>query len=281
MADHCYADRDQFWRYLADQGADAWRDDDTLVLALLRAASRTVDGFCRRTGAAHVTSGFGPRFDVHWYDPVTHDLDFDDDLLNLSALEVAQTTGGPLTPWTSGLHYLLQPYTRLPQRTLVVLAGSALPRGLRLVRATGKWGYDDTRTAAIAATVAAGGWSADAASIAFGGDASFVAIGQTLWCEAEALLVVDLTSAGASVIRGAHGTTAAPHAQGTALHVQAYDPSVTLATLQIALRRWKHRAVGLSGDYGGVGGVPSVSEKAVENDILRSLVGHLAFVGGG
>lgn len=282
MADHVYADRDQFWQYLADQGADQYRADDALVLGFLKGSSRAIDAYCRRSGSRHVMSGFGPRTGINWYDTAGEsELDLDDDLLAMTSFEVATGTGQPLVSWVDGTGYLLQPYTRTPQRTLVPLDGYGLGTGLKVAKATGKWGYSDVRSAALASSVPTGGWTSNATVVTFAGDPSDLAIGQTLWCDSEALLVTDLTGAGATVVRGAHGTTPAIHTQTTALYRQLYDSNVQIATLQIALRRWKHRATGLSGDYGGMGGVPSATEKAAENDILRSYVGDLAFRGRG
>lgn len=281
---HCYADRDQFWQYIADSGADQWREDDSFVLTFLDSASRSVDEYCRRTGSGHPMSGFGPRVGVNTYDgrlSSPERLDLDDDLLTLTSLEVADVTAGTFATWTTPSDYLLLPYDRTPKRTVIVPDTSAKRFGLgyATTKATGTWGYADTR-AALAAKVATGGWTDSATDVAFD-DATEIAMGQTLWCGTEMVYVKSLSATGAVVERGAHGSPAATHAAGASLQVQTYDSDVRIATLQLALRRWKHRQAGLSGDYGGVGGLPIVTDKTAEDAILRALVWHLSFRGRG
>jgi hypothetical protein len=81
-----------------------------------------------------------------------------------------------------------------------------------------------------------------------------------------------------TLVRGVNGTTAA--AGTAAASYYRYPREVIQATLQIALRRWKGRDAGVSGDYGG-GGIPQVMQRDTERSILAGTVNHLRIYSAG
>ncbi len=79
-------------------------------------------------------------------------------------------------------------------------------------------------------------------------DSTTLEVAQTLRLETEQLFVTDLpTATTATVTRGVNGTTAASHAQGTAIDILTFQaPSVAVVTAGLAARLWRRRDTGFS-----------------------------------
>ncbi len=251
---HVYADLNVFKAYLTDVAADFGSGSDADLLLALESASRTVDGHCKRTGPDHPMSGFGPRLGTNRYDGgFGNELYLDDDLLTITTV-----TGGSGTVVDETAFYK-GPYDRPPYRYLLTpsnISGTVWYNvNRRAISVTGKWGYSDQ---AVLATQLNGALAAVTTTTTITTDAAVVP-GQTLLIGTEQLYVRSVSGLTASCDRGCNGTTAAIQADDSPVSFYQYPANVTRATLVIAQRRRKSRDAGLSGDFGGVAGMPATA----------------------
>lgn len=264
---HCYASLDDFKAFLVSNGAtDYGTTEDGAMLPFLEASSRAVDGHCHRS---RFGSGFGPRTGTNRYDANGEDtLTLEDDLLSTTSVTVYAGTGGSSSTLTVDVDYYLQPYSGAPYRSIQMIK-SYLPSGYRVVAIAGTWGAW-SEPIAIATTVSSGlavGTTANTFTTSAG---PVFSPGDTLLCESEQMYVIGLSTTTATIVRGANGTTAATHANGSALSVYRYPGDVVTATLRLAQRGWRGRETGVIGDFGG-GGIPGSGNRDSELSILRSL----------
>lgn len=264
---HCYASTDTFKAFLVSNGVtDFGTTDDAAMLTILEASSRRVDAYCRRS---RFGSGFGPRTGTNKYDAAGGTcLTFDDDLLAVTSVTVYAGTGGTSSTLTTETDFFLQPYSGAPYRSLELLT-AYLPSGLRVVSILGTWGAY-TETAASTTTVASG-LSVGTTATTFTTSATpTISAGDTLLVGTEHLYVTGMATTTATVARGANGTTAATHADASAIAVYRYPRDVVRTTLLLAQRAWRAREAGVTGDFGG-GGVPGTGFRDSESSILRAL----------
>src|SRR6185369_9173391 len=119
--------------------ADGSSSTPTGLLRRLEAASRRVDEWC---GRSRFGSGFGPRIGTNRYSPDPDEhyrLWLDDDLVAITELTVAYTTGATGVAYTEETDFYLVPFDRTPKRMLTIgIPGSAmsLPALRRNVSAT-------------------------------------------------------------------------------------------------------------------------------------------------
>lgn len=245
---HVYGNQATFRRWLS--GGDASRDPEQLTV--LESSSRAVDAFCNRG------SGFGPVHETRTFDCAGRRLLLQADLAVLSALTVNDTA------IDSGDFPEIATYLR-------VLTGY---RGT--VEVEGDWTYPFTTYAAGALEAAL---DDEAETLTFA-DATPYSPGQTLLVDDEQMLVTAGDDTTLTVVRGAHGTTAASHADESAIRSYRYDRAVVDATYRVAQRRWKQRDAGLTGAFGGGQGsnnLPPTNNQDSEWSILLSTVSHLRF----
>ena len=273
---HTYVPLDDFKKFMVDGGTDYGTISDDQLLAILEAASRRVDEYCERSHGWG--SGFGPRIGTNYYDPVCGNLlELDDDLLSITSVTTYDTVGGNGTTITDVTDFFKEPYSGPPYRRLRIHEESskvwgAATRGNVVVLVAG---YQDVRT--VSTTTVASGLASDAAATTFVTSASpTIQIGQTLYIGTEHLYVTGLSGTTATVERGANGSTAAVHANSSAISVFRYPKGVVNGTRQIAQRTWKTRDAGASGGYGG-GGIPNMDPRDTEWSILNATVGRFCY----
>ena len=276
---HTYAHVGQFADYLRDNGATDLGPNPSW-LKHLEGSSRRIDGYCARS---RFGSGFGPRIGTNRYDGTDERcLYLDDDLLAIGTVTTTtQTVGGGTTTLTDETHFIKGPYDTAPYRELILAATSSAVWGFtdrsNSVSAS-TWGYSN-ETAALGTIVLASG-SATAGTMTAG----TAYAGMTLSVGAEQIYVS--ATAGSAVggtvltlVRGVNGTSGT--ATGTAsASVYVYPDEVTQTALQIAMRRWKGRNAGVTGQYGG-GQIPVTGNQDSERSILNGGVHHLRIYSAG
>lgn len=278
---HTYADLAAFKNYVVDTGSTVLNAaNDVPMLGMLEAASRRVDEFCDRS---RFGSGFGPRIGTNKYDSAyNHLLRLHDDLLSISAFTFLNATNDSttITPVADTDYFLrgvdgayLAPYREILLHGFGASTAATFGWGFRTITVTGTWGYQSD--VLLSSTTVASGLSSSASATTFTTSATpTIAIGQTLRIGSEDLYLTGLTTTTATVERGANGTTAAVHADNSTISVHRYPRQIVNATLQVALRRWKMRDSGLTGDFGG-GQIPGTVQRDSEMALLRATVGHL------
>lgn len=172
-------------------------------------------------------------------------------LLEMDELAVSFDDGASYTPLVQAVDYWLSDgvtYGRSPA-ALVIRAGDVWPRGRRAVQISGLWGYHrqyaaawaavDTLTTAVDATTT----TLTAADVDAPGESGGprLQVGQLVRVEQElcAVLAVGPVDNSLVVVRGVNGSTATPHAEGTALRVWRAEPLVRQYALMQAVRWFK------------------------------------------
>lgn len=273
---HTYANVTEFKRQMVEGGTDYGNTNDPELLAILEGVSRRADAWCNRKA-----SGFGPRLGTNVYDgDGSLRLYLADDLLTFTSGTVAGQTGGTPAAITETTDFYLEPYNRTPKRILNShgLTSVTVGAGFRIWSIVGKWGYSDERVVSASLLNEALDTSETAVDVDAGTD---FAIGETLLVDSEQLYVTAIATNTLTVVRGANGTTAASHLNDAAVSVYRYPREVVSATLQVAMRRWRSRQAGITGDMGGEGSaLAAIGQRDTENSILRTLA-HLRVYGVG
>lgn len=273
---HTYASVNTFKDYLRDQGSASagglGTANDALYLEWLEDASRSIDDYCRRTRESFPMSGFGPRLGTNRYDHDGSDeVELGDDLLSLTSVTSAPSVGATPVTLTDETDFYKEPYDNPPYRCLALHSAAtavfyACRRG---VSVTGTWGYSNETVAST--TTVASGLAVSSSATTFTTSASpTISAGDTLLIDSEQLYVTALSGTTATVTRGANGTTAATHANSSAIATYRYPRPVHATTLRLAHRRWRQRDAGLTGTYGEGGGIPGTSNYDTEVSILRN-----------
>lgn len=253
-------------------------DDDELLLSLLQTASRLIDGYTGRQ--------FFPVQATRTYtvqNPAT--LLLDADLLALSSL----TNGDGTTIPTAAVH--VEPSGMAVASSLVLdRTQSAFTHDgdpVAALSVAGTWGYhpdwsnawagsgdtvqdDPLSSSATTLTVS----DADAAQAT--GYGQRFAVGQLLRIEDEYLhvLAINTTTNTLTVARGVNGTTAASHAQDTAIDVYAIPADVQSACLRIASWLYKQPDAGFVQAAGGLRGALMVPP-ALPEDVQQILAPYV------
>jgi hypothetical protein len=206
-----------------------------------------------------------------------------DDLQSLSAFTVATVTGGAgVSPVVDTDYFLANPdgYTGAPYRKVILHqkgSPTVFGSGYRTIVATGTWGHSNV-TIPNATTVASG-LSVGTTATSFTTSATpTISPGHTLLIGTEQLYLYALATTTATVTRGANGTTAATHADSSAIAVYQYDSRVHDVCLRLAMRRWKARDAGADGTEGGLD-MPVNATREGEDTIIRRGLSDLMLVG--
>jgi hypothetical protein len=284
---HVYATVTEANDYITSGGATKFAAEAAGVVALklsiLDSVSRRIDSVCHRSGFG---SGFGPRTGVNYYDgDGSNELLLRDDVLSLPTLSVASVTGGtPVTATLTTDYFLANSdgYTGPPwrkvilhQRGSVTLFGS----GYRTIAtpAASSWGHQDV-TLPTGTTVASG-LSVGTTATTFTTSATpLIYPGMTLKIETEQLYLYAMSGTTATVVRGVNGTTAATHADTTAITRYSYDSRVHDVALRLFMRRWKARDAGADGTSGGLD-IPGQATTEGEDTIIRRGLSDLMLLG--
>lgn len=269
---HAYASVSDLKNFIRDNGAATTgglgTTNDELLRLMLEAASRRVDEFTNRS-----RSGFGPRTGVNRYNgPGKAVLRLDDDLLAITSVTALEDIGGDAETIVVDTDFYAEPYSGPPWQELR-LHEEASPSywydTTRGIAVTGTWGYSNETESYTTLAAAIESTTAEAATLTAAAE-----IGHTYLIDSEQVYVKAEADTTPVIKRGQNGTTAATHLNGATVYVYLYPREVVDATLRIALRRWRSRDAGLTGEYGG-GEVPATQNQESENAILHATVGHL------
>jgi len=252
----------------------AQTQDDDLLLRLVDAASRLIE---RHTGRR-----FYPARRLHRYtvgDPAI--LPLRDDLLALASL--TNGDGTPIAPEACHLHPSDGPVWTIIalDRTRAAFVHTGDP--VDAIALDGTWGYHpdwphawagsgdaviDDPLAADATALSV----ADADGAAEDGSAPRFAAGHLLRVGDEYLhvLAVDAATNVLTVARGANGTTAASHSQGTPIAVYRVPADVRQVCLRVAAWLYKQKDAGFVQATGGLRGQIAVPP-ALPDDVVQIL----------
>jgi hypothetical protein len=282
---HTYATVAEANDYITSGGSTKFASESAAIVALklsiLEAVSRRIDYVCHRSAFG---SGFGPRLGTNSYDgDGFNELLLRDDLLTLTTLGVATTTGGtPVNPAVTTDYFLATAdgYTGPPHRK-VILHGQGSPvyfgTGYKTTSVLGVWGYSDVTLPT--GTTCASGLSTGTTATSFTTSATpLLYPGMTLLIGSEQLYLYAISGTTATVVRGVNGTTAATHVDGSAITRYSYDQRVHDVTLRLFLRRWKSRDAGADGTSGGLD-IPPQQTTEGEDTIIRRGLSDLLMLG--
>lgn len=212
---------------------------DAALLALVEHISRAVDGYTGRH--------FYVKSETRYYDGCRGRLLLDQDLVAVTTLKTDDDDDGVYeTSWAS------TDYNRLPYNAPHTIMLAVRPAGTkaafnpgqqRAIELAGRWGYAETSEASGATINEGGTYSASDLTLTVSSGALFKT-GQTILIESEQLYVSAISGNDLSVQRGVNGTTAATHADGTAISIMSYPRAVVEATLQQAALTWARRSAG-------------------------------------
>ena len=223
---------------LLQDPANGTGDDDELFQLLL-ASSEAVDRYCNRHFYALTTTRY---FDGDGKpDLLVPDLisvttlkeDGDEDLTYETTwastdYHLMPHNAEPSTPW-GGPHTRITVRKQGPQ--------SAFAAGQRNYELVGVWGYRNFVEASGSLINDAGNISISQTTIDVDGGSDFAA-GQTIRIESEDMLITGISTNTLTVVRGLSGTTAATHADDTAVSIVRWPSPVERATLMNAARMW-------------------------------------------
>lgn len=262
--------------YMLSGGASVLSAESAAIVArklgILESISRLLESKMERSDFG---SGFGPRTGTNRYDGAGRNyLRLHDDLLSVTTIKILGATGD-LTQTTLAAdtdYYLLDGndgYGPAPYRKVLLhrQGVSAFGSGFRVTDIAGSWGHSDERY--VSTTTVSSGLASDATATTFVTSASpTIGVGNTLRIDSEQLYVTGLSSTTATVVRGANGTTAAVHANASAISVYRYDRRVVDVGLRLFLRRWKVREATTDGMDGG-SDMAGLSAREGEDTIIR------------
>lgn len=281
---HVYLTLDELNEAIRAGGATAFATDSATVkaykLSIAEAVSKRIDYVCHRSAFG---SGFGPRIGVNYYDgDGSNELLLSDDLLSLSAFTVAPSTAGTnVSPVVTTDYYLADfggygsPYRK------IILHGKGSPLtfgpGYKTIACTGTWGYSNTTVAST--TTMASGFAASTTATTFTTSATpLIVPGMTLLVDTEQMYLSALSGTTATVIRGVNGSTAANHANSSAIAYYSYPAGVHDVALDLFLRRWRAKQAGADGTDGTMD-QPGVIRRESEDTIIRKGLSELILLG--
>lgn len=219
---------------LGDMVKPASVTDDPKLVRLIESVSRGFDG--ARVLNRQVFAEYGTRYVDG---DGSRELLLDFDLLAVTGLTVDTDGDGTYeTTLTEGTHYRLTPRNRPNKRAIELLSAatiSAWPEYPDAVRIVGQFGYramweSTGQTVQNVTEISAGGTSLQLTASAA------LAVGDLLVIESEEVYVTAIPDGThATIERAQNGTTAAAHANGTAINRRRYPADIELACrLQVA-----------------------------------------------
>ena len=206
-----------------------------------------------------------------------------DDLLSLTAFTIQPSTASTTsyTPTVTTDYCLANAdgYSGPPWRK-VILHQKGTPivfgTGYRVAALTGTWGYQNVTIPST--TTVASGLAADVAATSFTTSGTpTISPGMTLLVGTEQLYLYVLSGTTATVVRGVNGSTAAVHANSSAIARYQYPAQVTEVALRLFTRRWKSRDAGADGTDGG-GQMPGIVAHEGEDLIIKRGLSDLMMV---
>ena len=206
---------------------------DTRMRELLEVTSRLIDLYCNR----------------HFYVlAATRKFDGDggtelavQDLISVTSLKTDDNKDRTFETTWAATDYLLYPPNASPTKSwgrpyIRVLvdteAGNedVFTAGMQTVEIDGKWGYREV-TVDSGADINEGAQYSATDTTLTATDGSKFAVGQTILIESEQLYITAISTNDLTVTRGANGTTAAAHNDGTDISIYLYPETVVQACL--------------------------------------------------
>ena len=220
--------------------------DDAMLLTLLHNVSRAIDAYAGRA--------FSVQTETRYFDGSASPLFFDRDLIAVTTFKSDDNNDGAWEPTWPASDYELLPYNA-PHKTAIAVTtwgtrGNFLPAQQKAIELAGRWGYEETYDASGATINEGGTFSASDATLTVSNGALFKT-GQTIKLDSEQLYVSAISTNDLTVTRAVNGTTAATHADGTAISIYRYPQSIVEACIIAASQHWSRRAAGFvisSGD---------------------------------
>lgn len=233
----CYADLGELQRVVGEIEAADWTD----AIRYLKAASRRVDDHTGRwfyqleASILDIDVAAGQTEFVPPWDLISTPTALADDA-NLDQTYSTDLLAAGVTVILIGVQ---APYYGLELRGAVL---SAVRKGLRV---TTDWGWPRS-VRASGDTVQDNPLSSAATTLTVT-DAQRFEVAQTLRVETEQVFITDKpTATTLTVTRGVNGSTAASHAQTTAIDVLTFHDKVAVATAGLAARLWRRRDTAFS-----------------------------------
>lgn len=249
----CYADLDLLKARLKRGGFDE-AIDNAVLKALLEAASRAIDRYCKRHFYVKTETKY---FDGGAYTQPTIDrytgqvVEYASrlvvpDLLSITTLKFDSDQDAVYEYTLAATDYILYPYVDFPKTRvdLDLRQGDYYyyPVGQKPIEIAGVWGYGNgqgtTPYEDSGATITVANGTATTVSIS---DQSLLAVGQTVLVESEQIYIRQLIDDPAGdtglVWRGINGTTGAAHS-AKAAYIYRYPEEVTEAVILTASRLW-------------------------------------------
>lgn len=261
---HTYASLAEFHDFRRDSGSQSTANtyNDARIVDILESVSRRIDAWCDRG------YGFGPVTATRRYRPDGVEcLDLGADLLTLTSATKTNLDGTGSTVLVADTDFYREPLNDTQKRALRALFGTFGSGWLDIV---GVWGWQNV-TVASSITVSSG-LSSGTTATTFTASASGLSAGQSLLIESERVLVSSAVGTAITIVRAQHGSTAATHANASAIAVYDYPSEVKDTCLRLALRRWKARDAGADGLDSG-SDFTGVAPREGEDTILRRGVG--------
>ncbi len=243
---NCYATLAEYkaWKTSPGQTFSSAAADDAVIEDILEAASRYIDAETGRT--------FYPRVETRYYSVPdktetndTRALWLDDDLLSVITL-----TNGDGTALTTSDYHLLprnaspKYAVRLKDTSSEVWETDSGGEPDYVISLLGLWGYHaryDLRGWATGSTINEGAtFTAGDTTLTVASGAPF-AVGDLIKIENELLYVSGVSSNDLTVARGQNGSTAAAHADGTAVTIWRTMEEIRQACLEIAANAYSRR----------------------------------------
>lgn len=245
-----YANRDDFKTWLQGIGTGT-TTHNAVYDAIIQAVSKQIDRYCQREFHPYTATKYFTA-DRSAY------LRLDDDLLSITTLKTTDTEqSGARTygnTWSSTTDYDLEPYNAPDEETpytLIRARGTGtytFPAGLsKAVEIAGTWGYWSQSSLSVG-TLGSAISSTTATSVTMAASPTVKPL-QTLLIESEQLFVTEVSGTTVTVKRGVNGTTAATHANGTAVTAYEYAGPIVEACRLMTSRIFKRREApfGISG----------------------------------
>lgn len=251
---------------------------DDRILAELEAVSRQFDDYLRRR--------LYPWIETRYFSGSGRDeVSFPEwDIISVTSLKEDENGDATYeTTWAS-TDYELAPYMNDPTSLVAPTpywklevnnrsngTKSAFGKGQKRFELAGKFGYCEM-TQATGATINEGAEFSSSDTTLTVSDGSKVHVGDTLVIESEYLYISGedvAESNDLTVVRGVNGSTAAAHADATAISRLIYPPALRQAVLMQASRLWERRRGGYSEQIGdlGLGNV----QKGLDQDVRQLL----------
>jgi hypothetical protein len=244
--------------------------DDSTLLALLEASSRSIDNHCHR----HFYIESGTRYFDGTERASLDQILYIDDFLSLSELVADIDGDNDYTDetWAENTDWRSYPYNHYPRTRIDRMPGSdySIIEMARLFKATGVWGYGNGsatgyKAAGVTGTVVTTTGTALTISVSAG-----LKAGQTILIGTEQMFVSAVTTTTATVERGVNGTTAAIHSTA-AISVYQYPSDVIRLAQLIAIEAYRtDPLVGMLSEsignysYSRVSSITSTFEKTID-----------------